>query len=428
LATGESFVSPDRRIGVLLAAGPATWEPAALQSLGAARRRVVLVRRCLDVTDLLAAAATGTAGVAVVSDRLPGLDGDSVARLVRSGIRTVAVVAAGDLATAQPRLVRMGVARVLDEGAVEALTDHVTAAAVHDAVPEPLDLPVPEPDRPVPDLDSSHQAGRIVAVWGPHGAPGRTTVAAGLAGEAAVRGTPTLLLDADPYGGAVAQHLAVLDEVSGLLAAARLANAGQLDSVRLAGLARAISPRLRILTGLPRPDRWTEVRPAALGELLATARRLDEHVVVDTGFGLPEATVDPFGGAAGRDEITSTVLDEADCLVVVGSADPVGLTRLVRSLRDLGELRPRSADLVVVNRVRSTLGWSTREIEELVEQVAPRSTLAFLPDDRIAVDRALVSGRTLPESGDSPLRRALAEVARLVARAGGAAAQTLSSR
>ena len=36
----------------------------------------------------------------------------------------------------------------------------------------------------------------------------------------------SLLLDADPYGGAVAQHLAVLDDASGLLAAARLANAG----------------------------------------------------------------------------------------------------------------------------------------------------------------------------------------------------------
>ena len=49
------------------------------------------------------------------------------------------------------------------------------------------------------------------------------------------------LLDADPYGGAVGQHLAVLDEVSGLLAAARLANAGELDAARLAGLAREVA-------------------------------------------------------------------------------------------------------------------------------------------------------------------------------------------
>ena len=51
-------------------------------------------------------------------------------------------------------------------------------------------------------------------------------------------GHECLLLDVDAYGGAVAQHLGVLDEVSGLLAAARAANAGQLDEDRLSGLVR----------------------------------------------------------------------------------------------------------------------------------------------------------------------------------------------
>jgi len=32
----------------------------------------------------------------------------------------------------------------------------------------------------------------------------------------------------------------------------------------------------------------------------------------------------------------------------------------------------------------------------------------FLPDDQAAVDRALVAGRTLLESGESPLTRAVA--------------------
>ena len=67
----------------------------------------------------------------------------------------------------------------------------------------------------------------MVAVWGPAGAPGRTTVATGLAAVLATRG-PTMLVDADPYGGSVAQVLGVLDEVSGLLAAARLAGSGTL--------------------------------------------------------------------------------------------------------------------------------------------------------------------------------------------------------
>ena len=216
-------------------------------------------------------------------------------------------------------------------------------------------------------------------MWGPTGAPGRTTVAIGLAAESAARGRAVTLVDADPYGGAVGQHLAVLDEVSGLLAAARLANAGQLDASRLAELAREIGPGLRLVTGLPRPDRWTEVRPQALVEVLRAARRLDELVVVDTGFGLPTTPLDPFAAGPGRDEITLAVLEAADRLVVVGSADPVGLTRLVRSLRDVAEVRPGGADVVVVNRMRSSLGWSTREVGDLVGQVAPDARVVVPP-------------------------------------------------
>ncbi len=101
----------------------------------------------------------------------------------------------------------------------------------------------PPPARPATGLSSpltrstptktSPSGGRVLVVWGPAGAPGRTTVAVGLASEIAAAGHECLLLDVDAYGGAVAQHLGVLDEVSGLLAAARAANAGQLDEDRL---------------------------------------------------------------------------------------------------------------------------------------------------------------------------------------------------
>jgi hypothetical protein len=46
----------------------------------------------------------------------------------------------------------------------------------------------------------------------------------------------------------------------------------------------------------------------------------------------------------------------------------------------------------------------------MVEGFARVRGLHFLPEDRPAVDRALVAGRSLVESGDSPLRRALADV------------------
>ena len=49
-----------------------------------------------------------------------------------------------------------------------------------------------------------------------------------------------MLVDADPYGGSVAQVLGVMDEVSGLLSAARLAAAGELPE-RLPTVQRAVA-------------------------------------------------------------------------------------------------------------------------------------------------------------------------------------------
>ena len=79
-------------------------------------------------------------------------------------------------------------------------------------------------------------SGRVVAVWGPTGAPGRTTIAVTLATELAALGIPTVLVDADTYGGSVAA-LSFLDEAPGIAAATRAADQGTLDLPTLARLA-----------------------------------------------------------------------------------------------------------------------------------------------------------------------------------------------
>jgi MinD-like ATPase involved in chromosome partitioning or flagellar assembly len=200
--------------------------------------------------------------------------------------------------------------------------------------------------------------------------------------------------------------------VSGLLAAARAANTGQLDGPRLAGLARQVGAGLRVLTGLPRPDRWQEVRPAAFGELLEEAARLCPWLVLDAGFSLEADPLPAFGGAGpARNDMTLAALARADEVVVVGAADPVGLARLARGLVELHELLPAVRPRVVVNRTRSTLGWSDREIRGMVEGFVRCLDVHFLPDDRAAADKALMAGRSLGESGDSTLRRAMTELA-----------------
>ncbi|MGZ4444610.1 MAG: AAA family ATPase, partial [Nocardioidaceae bacterium] len=235
------------KTSVVVAAGGAAWETAALELLANAGPAVVLLKRCVDLRDLLASASTGLADAAVLSARLPGLDVDSVAALRRSGLGVVLV---DDDPDGAERVRRLGVTHVLGATDLDELVDAILLAGVDG--PTATGEAAAGDQSPDPAIEPEAAAGRLVAVWGPAGAPGRTTVAVGLATELAALGRPTLLLDADPYAGAVGQHLGVLDEVSGLLAAARSANAGALDPDRLAGYARQVGERLRVLTGLPR--------------------------------------------------------------------------------------------------------------------------------------------------------------------------------
>lgn len=423
----------ESRTAVLLAAGGAEWEAETVAVLTASPQ-VVLLRRCLDLTEALAAATTGAADVAVLATTLPGLDADAVSQFGRHGVGVVAV--GPEDAVVLERLSRIGVTRTVaaDRAGAELadairLAKSVPRAAVSsdptgraEGPTTPIaGAPDHEPDQRDlgPDADSSVEGssgagraglGRIVTVWGPHGGSGRTTIAVGIAAELAARGHRVLLLDCDPGGGAVGQHLAVLDETSGLLAAARAANAGRLDRARLASYARQVGPGLRVLTGLPRHDRWGDVRPTAFDQILLQARQLDEVIVVDAGSGLDRDTADPFAPAVTRDAMTTAAVEGADLLVVVGGADPVGLTRLARSLLDLGDLAESAPLRVVVNRMRRGLGWERADLVDLVRRTAPRAEVGFLPEDGAAADRAVVTGRSLVESGQSALRSGLREL------------------
>lgn len=400
-------------IVTLLVSTGAGWEGSALAALND-HPGIVVLKRCVDLDDLLAAASAGQAQVAVVGTDLPGVDGQVVDQLKRYGVRVVTVAPAadgvGDVGDgADPRVDdvvrahahRIGIDAVVRAGDADRLVDAVLTdpgPALREAPtlpPPPAAPPGPRPGR-----------GRVVTVWGPAGAPGRTTIASALAAELARRRLTTVLVDADPYGGAVAQQLGVLDEVSGLLAAARLVASGSLEE-RFSGAQRRMSDQLLLVTGLPRADRWVEIRPGALAAIVEHARGAAQ-VVLDTGFCIElDPTVDA-GVRPERNGLTVEALEAADEVVVVGSADPVGLARLARAVTAVRDLLPAPSLRLVVNRMRPTLGWREDDVAGMLAGFGPVAGVHFLPDDQPAVDRALVSGRTLLESGESPLTRAVA--------------------
>ena len=416
------------KLPILCAADGAAWEERLVAAFERGSHPVEIVRRCVDVVDLLAVAGSGQGRAALVGASLRRLDTDAVERLRAAGVVPVGVVRRGD-AEAEDRL-------LLPEDAEPAVVASVVAEAVRAtesgvegeeatrrsqrayadpstsmAIPPGAGAPIAE--------DQPERRGSVVAVWGPTGAPGRTTVAVSLSDELARLGPSALLVDADVYGATVAAVLGLLDESPGVAAACRRAGGQRLHASDLADLCWQLSPRLRVLTGIPFAARWPELRPTAISAVLAAARALADFTVVDCGFCLEtdeELSFDTL--APRRNGATLAILDDADVILAVGSADPIGMQRLVRGLADLRDAEVRAPVWVVLNRVRSAVvpGDPQRELSAALQRFAGREPAALLPADLGALDGALATGRLLGEAAPrSPLRVAVVELARALA-------------
>jgi MinD-like ATPase involved in chromosome partitioning or flagellar assembly len=419
------------KLSLLTAADGAAWESGLMLALESDDLPVTVARRCVDIVDLLAVALSGQARAALVSGGLRRLDPDAVDRLRAASVAVVAVYPRGD-ARAEDRLRAMGIEHLVPADADVKVIVSVLEQAVREldgagrdpsprgyADPAGATASVLPPEPAATPVESPERDGSVAVVWGPTGAPGRSTVAIGLADELSRLGRTAVLVDADVYGGVLAPSLGLLDESPGLAAACRQAGQSRLGPDDLAALCWQISPTLRVLTGIPRPDRWTELRPSAVPNVLAAARRLADFTVVDVGFCLEtdeELSYDTV--APRRNGLTLAMLDAADLVIAVGAADPLGVQRLVRGLGELRDAEVAAPVWVVMNKVRkgTVPGDPGREITAALDRFAGRSAAALLPNDQEAVDACVAVGKTLGEArASSPLRRALTELSAAVA-------------
>jgi len=403
---------------------------------------VNVVRRCADVAELLSTGASGVADLAVVSPGFRGLDRDALRHLAGHGVRVAGLVATGDDA-GEARLRQLGVRVLLRPGTepdevartlVDLADGAVASGAAVASGPAGPAGPAPFAPSPVSDdelelwlADDAGRDGssgsaddespplrtRITAVWGPTGAPGRTTLAITMAATLAARGVSTLLVDLDTWGASVAQALALIDEAPGVAAAARASEQGTLDRASLSRVAPEVTSNLRVLTGIPKPERWPELRAAAVEDVLEKSRTLVDHVVVDCGFAVEDDEELSYDTAAPRRNATTlTALECADDLVVVGSADPIGLQRLVRAVQDVGVV-PSPEPVVVVNKVRASATGSApeRAITDVLGRFAGLEDPHFVPWAPEECDAALLAGRSLVEqSPDGSVAGAVAGI------------------
>lgn len=379
------------------------------------RQRGVLTvaRTCLEITELVALCETGLADAAIlagVPDLVETADIDAITE------RGVPVVVLCDDAVQANRLNRAGAhiaPTAIDAVDLGTLIEECcrekqrgTGTAGIKAEPEPAAGPTPK-------------RANVVVFWGPHGSPGRSLIALNYAVECALEGKEVILLDADTYGATQAVQLAMLDEAAGLAQICRIVDQDRFDSQTLERICAPVliaGARMRVATGLPRANRWPELRPAALRRAVLTLQERCDTIIIDIAGALELDEELSFDTAAPqRNGVSTAMLRIADEIYAVGQANSIGVPRLIRGIEEMRMVIGELSLKVIFNKVLAASVGSApqRSLAETWSRFGTGDPVAaYLPHDAQSVESALLAGSALAETApNSSLRIAIAGLA-----------------
>jgi len=323
----------------ILAAPDLSVEPAIVQlSAGASLR---IIRRCLDAADLLAVASIELQTPAVLSAGLPRLTNEVVAILQANNRKVIGLAhtpadieqlrALGILSvvtTQTPELTLTDLIEVLQEIAIPIRGSWETGAWQE----RQESIANEERPEPVKALTNDKNTGQVLSIWGPPGAPGRTTAALAIARLIAATGKTVCVIDADTVGPAIALLFGVVEDASGIVVAARYAQRKSLRNDSLLTVVRNVADGIGIIGGVSRPDRWEELHPYSFRDVLKTCRSTFDYTCVDLGAGVDPRGSDGEFFESQRFSVATAGLREADAVLAISLATPLGISRLLNSL------------------------------------------------------------------------------------------------
>ena len=372
------------------------------------RRGFSVVRRCVEAADLLAAASIEPDAAIVVDVDTPRLGVDALAALPPSRARRIIALASDQRAAATAH--GWGIDAVV-EGCGGTAVEQIAAALYAAPSGQPSTLPTTN--------TPPTREGRVVVVYGPVGSPGRSTVALGLAESWARTGERVCLVDADTIAPNLALMIGMVEDVSGLLVAARYADQGSLDARSLGSSCRRLDERLWLMSGIGSPDRWIHARPSALDRVWHSCAQHFDRVVIDVNPLLDTVEADdPLAGALpARDSATRSALRASDAVVMVTKSDPLNVSRLLTDLPSVQGLLDHAHIEVVVNRVPRRNAAIRTRVGEVLAVAGSAFPIHAIPDDS-SVATCVASGALLGETGATGrVRRSLVKVRdQLVAR------------
>ena len=353
---------------VLLGVGNAERERRLRDALSA--DGMVIADRCLDAVSLVERAAAMDLDVALASSDLHRLSAASLAAIREARLPLVLLIEPADIER-YAGLAHLVPAAAANEEVCGALRE---ARARGPAYPTATSAEVAQHDSDGGEGDDDGREGQVIAVVSGKGAPGKTTVAIGLAAALGNGGRRVVLVDADLRGGNVGPYLD-LDPRQGLVGLAFGGNGASQDGRIEDELQEG--PEFVVLTGIERAETRSNVSAELMTATVTALRSRFDSVVVDAGQAIAGVHPPP----------TDSLLRLADRVLLVTCGDLVSLWNARAAVRHLREglgVAPEAIS-VVLNRREGRGHYDGQEVERALGV----PVLAAVTEDRRAARRAI---------------------------------------
>jgi hypothetical protein len=228
-------------------------------------------------------------------------------------------------------------------------------------------------------------AGQIIAVWGPAGAPGRSTLALCLVATLARRDRRVMVVDADSYAPSLTPMLGLHETQSGVQSLSRHARLETVEAKALEACAvhyplggRGFS----VVTGLNSPAQYVDCGSLAWSLALTTLRQAGHTLVVDLAAPLLQLPGEVIGGPM-RNALTLATLDVADRVLAVANPTPLSILRLSRDWPRLSELADAALLDACLNNAPANDQRSIDDSLHALWQFTGNDETTVLPRDRL---------------------------------------------